>query len=111
MSRFGIRSLEDLEAFGCLRNPEEKASHTDIECVSCHVVGAKDIGGFVTLEASPGFAGVQCENCHGPRKEHASNPTIKPISDPKGACIGCHKTPHSSSFKYDEYWPRVKHSY
>lgn len=90
-----------------------KAKNRDknIECVKCHVLGAKTKGGFVSEPLSPGFAGVQCENCHGPRLAHTKNPTLKPANglNAKAACAECHHPPHTVSFNYERYWKRIQH--
>lgn len=92
----------------------EKGKNHDGECVSCHVLGATEKGGFVSQEASPQFMNVQCENCHGPRKEHALNPALKPRWIPAGQnfeslCTGCHHPPHSPDFDYKRYWGKIAH--
>ena len=92
----------------------EKGKNHDSECVSCHVLGATERGGFVSQEASPSFMNVQCENCHGPRKDHARNPAIKPVWIPAGRkfdsiCTECHHPPHSPDFSYREYWRKIAH--
>jgi hypothetical protein len=91
----------------------------DPDCVSCHVVGFSDKGGFVSKQTSPQFAGVQCENCHGPRKDHVAHP--QPISntgksktphDPNlTGCLTCHVPNHSPAFAKDKmkYWESIKH--
>lgn len=38
----------------------------DPNCVSCHVTGNGQPGGFVSVEKTPNLVGVQCEVCHGP---------------------------------------------
>ena len=38
----------------------------DPNCVSCHVTGYGQPGGFVSVEKTPNLVGVQCEACHGP---------------------------------------------
>lgn len=81
------------------------------ECVTCHVLGYEVTGGYADQESSPQFANVQCENCHGAAGKHAANPsTHKPANDnPRAACTGCHKTPHSSAFSWEDYWPKIQH--
>ncbi len=91
-----------------------KGKNHDAECVGCHVLGGSEKGGFVSQEASPQFMNVQCENCHGPRKEHAANPTVKPTWKPAGndfskICVGCHHPPHSPEFNYKAYWGKIIH--
>jgi Cytochrome c554 and c-prime len=86
---------------------------SDPECVSCHVVGFSEKGGFVSQEKSPHLADVQCEACHGARKDHALNPTVKSIAavehPAKKACLGCHTPPHSPGFDAKKYWEMIKH--
>lgn len=90
-----------------------KSKDQDPECVSCHVLGFESKGGFVSETLSSNFANVQCENCHGPAKAHVANPTKAPPLPFKGrvteACTQCHVTPHSSSFTFASYWPKIAH--
>lgn len=88
-----------------------KEKHEDPECVACHAVGAKEKGGFVSLTASPHLADVQCEVCHGPRKDHVANPTIKPklAVAARDACASCHNAQHSPAFVKDAYWKQIAH--
>jgi hypothetical protein len=57
------------------------------------------------------LANVQCEVCHGPRKEHAADPTKKPQQAVKPAevCVRCHNAQHSPAFVQDVFWQRIKH--
>ncbi|MGE0173538.1 MAG: multiheme c-type cytochrome [Oligoflexales bacterium] len=89
--------------------PPEK--RTNLECVNCHVLGLEIPGGFISEEATPEFASVQCETCHGPRKEHVMNPTVKPkkAASAREVCTSCHHLPHSADFKFNEYWPKIEH--
>lgn len=76
-------------------------------CVSCHSV-AFGKGGFISMQHSPHFAGVQCENCHGPRKEHVLNPQQK-TTKVTGNCTTCHHPPHTANFDRAHYWQQIKH--
>ena len=88
-----------------------KSKSEDPECVACHSLGASEPGGFVSMEKSPQFANVQCENCHGPRLAHSKDPG--PSSEPErlsaNMCISCHNRQHSPKFNFQSYWPRIHH--
>jgi nitrate/TMAO reductase-like tetraheme cytochrome c subunit len=91
-----------------------KGKSRDPTCVSCHVIGFKDVGGFVSEKDSPQLANVGCENCHGPRRAHAGNPSAPkdPKADAASAramCVSCHVPPHSTKFAFDIYWKRIIH--
>jgi len=88
---------------------ERKSQQFDNECVRCHVVGFQR-GGFQSQLTTPQFANVQCEECHGPGKQHASNPGkgYGAVATP-GACIQCHKQPNDPDFNFAVYWPKIQH--
>lgn len=94
------------KAFATIQDAKRES---DPECVSCHVLGFHEKGGFASLEASPKFKDVQCENCHGPRRDHVANPSIKSTVDAKAACDQCHTPPHSPKFNYKTYWKMIEH--
>ncbi len=48
------------------------------ECLACHTTGYGKVGGFVSLEETPGMAGVTCEACHGHGGTYANS-----VMDPK----------------------------
>jgi 2',3'-cyclic-nucleotide 2'-phosphodiesterase (5'-nucleotidase family) len=88
---------------------EKKNQQFDNECVGCHVVGFQK-GGFQSLYTTPQFANVQCEECHGPGRDHAANPGkgYGFMSTPVG-CVKCHKEPNDPNFDFAVYWPKIKH--
>ena len=88
-----------------------KNKEQDPECIICHTVGAELQGGFVSAKASPHLSGVQCENCHGPRKAHAQNPALKGGARPslEHVCLQCHNSQHSPKFDLHSYWSRISH--
>jgi hypothetical protein len=88
---------------------EKKSEQFDNECVRCHVVGFQR-GGFQTLYSTPQLANVQCEECHGPGRQHAGNPGkgYGFVATPVG-CIQCHKEPNDPDFNFAVYWPKIKH--
>ncbi len=89
----------------------------DPECLACHVAGLGR-GGYISQEATPELANVQCENCHGPGKAHVAQPTVK-LVPPAGAtpqgrpseatCRTCHMGSHSPKFDFATYWPKILH--
>jgi hypothetical protein len=89
----------------------------DPECLACHVAGL-GAGGYISQDATPELANVQCENCHGPSKAHVAQPAVKPVP-PAGAtaqgrpseatCHTCHMGSHSPAFVFATYWPKVLH--
>lgn len=81
-------------------------------CISCHVTGYQQPGGFESADKSAHLLGVQCEACHGPGSLHkaAANQlrAAKVKKFPEGAnkfiqlkptnCADCHN-PHVSYAK------------
>lgn len=88
-----------------------KQKDRDKSCVTCHVVGFEQAGGFIDATLTKDLAGVQCENCHGPRKQHVRDPHMfkGQAGEGKKACESCHRIPHSAAFQFDAYWPKIKH--
>lgn len=90
-----------------------QAKHKDQDkaCVTCHVVGFDQAGGFIDAATTPLLAGVQCENCHGPRRQHTRDPhTFKGAAgEGQKVCASCHHVPHSAAFRFEDYWPKIKH--
>lgn len=80
-------------------------------CLPCHTVGFGLFGGFVSEQATPRLAGVQCENCHGPAGAHVSDPgnlLVRPVvSLASMTCGGCHTDFHHPT--YDE-WLHAGHA-
>lgn len=99
----------------------DKQKEQDAYCVSCHSVGSQQKGGFVSIEKSPFLANVQCENCHGARKDHSKNPfpstqmssteKSKKNLESRKICMNCHNSQHSPNFNFDTYWPKIKHQF
>lgn len=82
-------AMETLEAIGQDENPV---------CLGCHTVGYGLEGGFVNRATTDALAGVQCENCHGAAKDHATdvtNVSKRPIVSMSSAvCADCHTGSH-----------------
>ena len=100
-SRHG-NAYDTLKKIGQQNNPA---------CVVCHTVGAGASTGFISEAATPHFANVQCENCHGPAGNHVGSgdpPEIFPITTKSPMlCGGCHNGFHHPT--YDE-WSSSPHS-
>jgi hypothetical protein len=84
---------------------------TQPRCVSCHVVGFGTPDGYRIGAGRSHLANVQCENCHGPGKAHAEQPSTTNIVRhvPEALCISCHDSDHSDAFVYLERLPFVVH--
>jgi len=81
----------------------------DGECVSCHVVGFDQTGGFSLESPKPHFEGVGCETCHGRGGPHLS-PNFLSEGGYAGACVGCHDQKHSLGFDFATFLPNVSHA-
>lgn len=95
------KAFEALEKAGKSRNPE---------CVVCHTTGYGTDGGFISKTSTPGLAGVGCEVCHGPGKEHLddlSRQVFRSIS--AEVCLKCHTHENSPGFDYETYRKKIIH--
>lgn len=83
------------------------------DCVSCHVVGYRQQGGFVTHADTPHLSAVGCERCHGPGSAHAADPMRKmgPVGAgaPSLVCVQCHDFEQSPDFDYEKRWRLIQH--
>ena len=86
-----------------------KKRDKNINCIKCHVLAWDNEGGFVSQKDTPQFLNVQCENCHGPRKDHTLNPTIKSTKANKETCVKCHNESHSPTFDFEIFWSKIHH--
>ena len=89
---------------------EDKQRMFDSNCVGCHSLGFRDQG-FVSVKATPQFANVHCESCHGPGAEHIKAPTAGNYKTPSKnqSCMVCHDRDNSPDFDFDKYWPVIAH--
>ncbi len=77
------------------------------ECITCHVVGYKQPGGFQANTDAARLGNVQCENCHGMgtrHEEYAKNFKITPAT-----CTQCHHGENDPEFDWDKKLPRIVH--
>jgi len=95
-------ALETLEAIG----QDEGTS-----CLACHTVGYGEPGGFVDRATTNDLAGVGCESCHGPGKDHIQNVSDESLRPPKDIsaelCGRCHEGVHHPNF---EQWEESGHA-
>ncbi len=83
-------------------------AENDAECVSCHVVGHGEPGGFQDAALTPDLEDVGCESCHGRGGPHLS-PGF--VAEGYGeTCVGCHDQKHSLGFDYSTFRPRISHA-
>lgn len=81
----------------------------DAECVSCHVVGLGQPGGFDMNAPQPYLEDVGCESCHGRGGPHLSPDFVKQ-RDYAPVCETCHNPTHSLGFDYATFRPRISHT-
>ncbi len=92
-------AYDTLVTHGAERNPE---------CVSCHVVGFDQPGGYTMDEAPVHLENVGCESCHGRGGPHLSKGFVK-NGDYEPVCKTCHNPTHSLGFDYDSFRKNVSH--
>lgn len=84
------------------------------DCVSCHVVGYREQGGFVSASETPHLVNVGCERCHGAGGEHVKAPKehrMGRVGDgaPSLVCVQCHDFEQSPDFDYQQRWLQIQH--
>ena len=94
---------------GAWKTLVDSGDSRDPECVRCHVVGFGLQGGFDA--SGPGPVNVQCEACHGPSAAHAAQSSMPTPGGRLGPdfCRRCHDIENSPKFKYETYWPKIRH--
>jgi peroxiredoxin len=79
------------------------------ECVTCHVVGYGQSGGYAIAKPEPALENVGCETCHGRGGPHLS-PGHVAGGNYEPQCASCHTPEHSLGFQYATFLPRVSHA-
>jgi hypothetical protein len=96
-----------------------KDSDADPSCISCHVTGFNEPGGYTRSLKGASMVNVGCESCHGPASDHVQaraqaltgTPVLqkmRPVGP--GQCVQCHHGEFSRPFKYEEFWPAIQHA-
>ena len=92
---------------------KKRRREKDGECLKCHTTGSgfeNTVGGFESLEATPGMAGVQCEACHGPGARHAQRPAVEKMKKVEvKRCTRCHDYNNDPEFSFEKRWPKISH--
>jgi hypothetical protein len=92
--------------------------HVNPECVSCHTTYFGRRGGFDGTERTRHLAGNQCENCHGPGGQHATEPENdqfrlkmhrEQVNAEATLCRRCHDAENDPEFKFATRWPEIAH--
>ena len=78
------------------------------ECITCHVVGYKQAGGFQSSQATPQLSNVQCENCHGMGTKHDAFATAQ-HQVTQQVCITCHQGENDPEFNWEKKLPMIAH--
>ncbi len=94
-----------------LETLEDIGQGTNASCLPCHTVGFGEEGGYVNRATTDALAGVGCETCHGPSRQHVENVSdvaLRPPTDISSTvCGACHTGSHHPTF---EEWSESGHS-
>ncbi len=80
-------------------------------CVSCHVTGMGEPGGFRDRLSTPELVEVQCEACHGPAAAHVEDPERGLDAAGLASCAEACHTPEQTAgpFDADGAWEAIRH--
>ncbi len=81
----------------------------DAECVSCHVVGFDQPGGYSFANPAVHLENVGCESCHGRGGPHLS-PDFVGEQGYAAVCESCHDKKHSLGFEFASFLPGASHA-
>lgn len=75
----------------------------NLDCIPCHVTGVLTGEEPFALSLDENLQKVGCEACHGPGKQHITNPEQWPLPrKPKAeTCLRCHTPDQDDSFNYE----------
>ncbi len=83
---------------------------TKPQCISCHVTGYGEPGGFTSAAKTPHLLNVGCESCHGPGASHVANPERAYGKITLSTCTGCHTSVMDPDFDFYSDRVAVSHS-
>jgi hypothetical protein len=90
---------------------EERDS--DLDCFSCHATGATHAEGpRHPAQVTEALAGVGCEDCHGPGRDHVASPAAGQLDrdPPESTCVRCHDgVQDEGRFRFSDYRPKIAH--
>ncbi len=86
-----------------------KGAEFNPSCVGCHTVGRGEPGGYLEPQDAPGFAGVQCESCHGPSLAHAQGGPPPPKTAGEPLCVRCHTPENDDHWDHAAKLPAIRH--
>lgn len=83
--------------------------HQEAECLSCHVTGWKQPGGYTVGVKEPNLENVQCEACHDVGTKHGRGELAAKITEE--TCTRCHtgEWGKAKGFDYASYLQKVTH--
>lgn len=95
----------------------EGAADQSAACITCHVAGHGQPGGFPGADSTKtaGLSGVTCESCHGPGSAHvsAAKEAKKAATNGKvgeSFCRSCHTPEMSPKFEFAAYVTKGLHA-
>lgn len=92
-----------------------RQADADPKCIGCHTTGFGVFSGYRREFGKDKLVHAGCESCHGPGSLHVQlrrgDTTVSFTYRPLGAgdCQKCHYGEFSRTFRWDEFWPAIKH--
>ena len=98
---------EKTDHAGAILSLLKKNEHRNPDCLPCHVVGYLR-GGFISLNRTEEYAGVQCVSCHGDMEGHADyhaglidQEKNAPADVREEVCLKCHTPKRDHDFVFE----------
>jgi hypothetical protein len=80
----------------------------DPECITCHVLGFNQPGGYANPATTPQLVNVQCENCHGMGTQHDAYSSAA-FRITEQTCKKCHTPDRDPHFDFGKKLPMIAH--